>query len=261
MTSMLLLGVRRPSRVVERNARYFRHSWVLILSGAIEPLFFLLSARLGIGKLVGGLPAPDGRTVTYAAFVAPALLATSSANGAIFDTTYNFFHKLRYEKTYDSMLATPMSVGDVSLGELLWALVRGMVHAVTFVVVMLALGLVRSWWAVLVLPAVLVVAWAFAGLGLAATTHVRSWRDFDWQQLVWLPMFLMSASFFPLSVYPDWARWLVQATPMYQGVAMLRALVLGGVDWSTLGHAVYLAALGAVCLRHATRRMARLLLH
>ena len=254
-------GIRRPGHVVERNLTYYRRSWWIVITGAVEPLIFLLSARLGIGRLVGELPAPDGRLVSYASFVAPALLASSCANGAIYDTTFNFFHKLRYEKTYDSMLATPMAVRDVSVGELGWAICRGLVHAVLFIAVMAALGVIASPWAVLLVPAVLVIEFAFAGLGLAATTYVRTWRDFDWQQLIWLPMFLLSASFFPLSVYPESARWLVQITPLYQGVALLRMLVLGGVDWTALVHVAYLVALGWLCLRHATRRMARLLLH
>ncbi len=73
-------------------------------------------------------------------------------------------------------------------------------------------------------------------------------------------MFLLSASFFPITVYPEAAQWLVRVTPLYQGVALLRALMLGGADWSSLGHAVYLVAMGALGLRHATRRMSHLLL-
>ncbi len=252
----------RAQRVVERNVTHYRHAWMIVFSGALEPIFYLLSARLGIGKLVGELPGPDGRLVSYAAFTGPALLAASAANGVIYDTTYNFFEKLRFAKAYDAMLATPMTVPDVALGELVWALIRGLVQAVMFVAVMAVLGLIRSpLVAAVALPAVLVIEWAFAGLGLAATTYVRKWQDFDWQQLIWLPMFLLSASFFPLTVYPEALRWVVRITPLYQGVALLRALLLGGADWSTLGHALYLAAMGLVCLRHATRRMAGLLLH
>jgi lipooligosaccharide transport system permease protein len=125
---------------------------------------------------------------------------------------------------------------------------------------MAALGLLTSWWALLALPAVVLVEWGFAGLGLAATTYVKSWQDFDWQALAWLPMFLLSASFFPLSVYPETVRWLVQVTPMYQGVALIRQLALGTVDLSAPVHAAYLVLMGLWGLRHAARRMHRLLL-
>ncbi|MCA1823206.1 MAG: ABC transporter permease [Mycobacteriales bacterium] len=253
-------GVRRPGHVVERNARVYRHGWFIVASGALEPLTYLFAARLGIGRLVGSLPAPSGRAVSYAAFVAPALLAASAANGAVYDTTFNFFHKLKWERTYDAMLTTPMAVRDVALGELGWALLRGLVHSTLFISTMLVMGLMLSWWALLVLPAVVLVSWAFAGLGLAATTYVRTWQDFDWQQLLWLPMFLLSASFFPITVYPEWTRWIVRVTPLYQGVALLRVLVLGGPGWSALLHAAYLGTLGWLCVRHATRRMRRILL-
>ena len=247
-------------RVVERNYLSFRRSWWIVVTGAVEPLFFLLGARLGIGSLVDDIPIGNGRAVAYATFVAPALLATSAANGVIYDTTFNFFDKLKYQKTYDAMLATPMSVAAISLGELTWAILRSAIHSVFFVATMAALGLLVSWWAVLALPAVIVVAWGFAGVGLAATTYVKSWQDFDWHLLAWLPMFLLSASFFPLSVYPEAIQWVVRVTPMYQGVALLRQLTLGTVEWSAPLHAAYLLAMGWWGLRHAGRRMDRLLL-
>lgn len=247
------------ARVLERNYVMYRRHWWVVLTGALEPLFFLLGARLGIGELVGGI-AVNGHTVPYATFVAPALLATSAANGVVYDTTFNFFDKLKYAKLYDAMLATPVSVTAICLGELWWAVARGAIHAVFFVATMAALGLLESWWALLALPAVLVVEWGFAGLGLAATTYVKSWQDFDWQQLAWLPMFLLSASFFPLSVYPEAVQWVVRVTPMYQGVALVRQLTLGTVGPAALVHVAYLAAMGAWGLRHAARRMDRLLL-
>lgn len=246
-------------RVVERNYLMYRRHWWIVVTGAMEPLFFLLGARLGIGELVGGIDV-GGRTVPYATFVAPALLATSAANGVVYDTTFNFFDKLKYAKLYDTMLATPMTVTAISLGELSWAILRGTIHAVFFVATMAALGLLESWWAVLALPAVVVIEWGFAGLGLAATTYVKTWQDFDWQQLAWLPMFLLSASFFPLSVYPDAVQWVVRVTPMYQGVALIRQLTLGTVGWSALAHVAYLALMGWWCLRHVGRRMDALLL-
>ena len=250
----------QAAHVIERNFLTYKHAWWIVITGAVEPLFFLLGARIGIGSLVGGVDAGGGLVVPYATFVAPALLATSAANGVVYDTTFNFFDKLKYARTYDAMLATPMTVNAISLGELSWAILRGAIHAVFFIVTMALLGLIESWWALLALPAVILVEWGFAGLGLAATTYVRSWQDFDWQQLVWLPMFLLSASFFPLSVYPEAIQWVVRVTPMYQGVALLRQLTLGTVGWTALVHVAYLAAMGALCLRHAARRMHGLLL-
>ena len=93
--------------------------------GFFEPLFYLLALGVGLGRLVGDVPAPDGQPITYGAFVAPALLAASAMNGAIYDATFNVFFRLKYDKIYDAILATPMRPGDIALGEIGWALIRG----------------------------------------------------------------------------------------------------------------------------------------
>jgi lipooligosaccharide transport system permease protein len=120
---------------------------------------------------------------------------------------------------------------------------------------MLLLGLVASPWAVLAVPAALLIGFAFASVGLAATTWMRSWIDFDLVFLAILPMFLFSTTFFPLSEYPEVLAWVVRVTPLYQGVALERALILGGVDWATAGHVLYLAAMGWLGVRLGARRL------
>ena len=133
--------------------------------------------------------------MSYTSFVAPALLATSAMNGAIFDSTFNIFFRLKYAKLYDAALATPMRAGDVALGEVGWALIRGGLYACAFMIIMLALGLVHSVWAVLAIPVALLIGFAFAGAGMAATTFIRSWQDFEYVTLATLPMFLFSTTF------------------------------------------------------------------
>ena len=97
--------------LVERNARAYRHLWVLLVTGMLEPLFYLLSVKVGLGALVGTVNGPGGQPVGYTEFVAPALLATTSMNGAVYDSTFNVFHKLKYAKVYDAALATPLGSG------------------------------------------------------------------------------------------------------------------------------------------------------
>jgi len=121
-----------------------------------------------VGHLVGDLPGPGGHPVPYQTFVAPGLLAAAAMNGAIFDTTFNFFVKFKYAHTYDAMLATPLRVDEVAAGEVVWALLRGTIYAAGFLVTMGALGLVESGWAVLALPAAVLIGLGFAGAGLAA---------------------------------------------------------------------------------------------
>ena len=124
-------------------------------------------------------------------------------NGAILETTFNVFFKLNYAKTYDAILATPLGVGDVALGEVAWALTRSFLYATAFVIVMAVLGLVRSPWAILAAPAALLIGFAFAACGMAATTFMRRWTDFDYITMVTLPLFLFSATFYPLTAYPE----------------------------------------------------------
>lgn len=253
----LLAG--RSRHVVERNALSYRRSWPLFLTGFVEPILYLLSIGVGVGALVGDLPGPGGEPVSYETFVAPGLFAAAAMNGAVFDTTFNFFVKFKYSKTYDAMLATPLGVGDVATGEVGWAVLRGTVYAAAFLLTMVVMGLVASWWAVLALPAAALIAFGFAGAGLAATTWMRSFIDFDYVNLAIVPLFLFSATFFPLARYPDPLEWVVRVTPLYQGVELVRSLTLGDVRWTLLLHAVYLAVLGAVGMRIAAARLRRLL--
>ena len=254
------LGGRGSAHLIERHARVYRHAWLVLVSGIFEPLFYLLSIGVGIGHLVGGVTGPGGQVVGYPSFVAPALLATAAMNGAIYDSTFNVFFRLKYAKFYDAALATPMRPGDIALGEIGWALIRGGLYAVAFMAVMLALGLVHSAWAVLDVPVALLIGFGSAAAGMAATTFMRSWQDFEFITLATLPMFLLSATFYPLSVYPRPIQIVVECTPLYQGVALMRGLTLGVVGPGLLWHAAYLALMGLAGLWVASGRIGRLLL-
>jgi lipooligosaccharide transport system permease protein len=253
-------GVGRGAwRVVERNGVVYSRQWYLLLAGAVEPALFLLSIGIGVGGLVGKVPGPGGVPVSYREFVAPALMAAAAMNGAVFDTTFGFFFKFKYAHTYDAMLATPLGVRDVAVGETTWALLRGALYSAVFLVTMVLFGLVPSWWAILAVPGGLLIGFAFAGAGIAGTTFMRTWLDFDYVNLSTIPLFLFSATFFPITEYPDAVAAVVRVTPLYQGVVLERALVLGQLDWTLLLNAAYLVVMGWVGLTIATRRLAGLL--
>jgi lipooligosaccharide transport system permease protein len=254
------LGGRGSKYLIERHARVYRHAWLVFASGFFEPLFYLLSIGVGLGHLVGDVTGPGGGKIAFASFVAPALLATSAMNGAIFDSTFNVYFRLKYNKLYDAALATPMQPADIALGEISWALIRGGLYATAFMMVMLALRLTHSAWAVLDIPVALLIGFAFAAAGMAATTFMRSWQDFEFVTLATLPMFLFSSTFYPLSVYPRAVGIIVEWSPLYQGVALLRGLTLGDVGPQLLWHAAYLAVLGTGGLLLSGRRISRLLL-
>jgi lipooligosaccharide transport system permease protein len=249
----------RGHLLFERNLMVYRRTWMIIFSGLFEPLFYLFSMGIGLGHFVGRVPGPGGELVDYASFVAPALLASAAMNGAIYDAT-NVFWKLKYMKTYDAVLATPVGPGDVAVGETAWALFRGFLYAVAFMVVAGSLGLVESLWGLLALPGAVLIGFGFAGLGVAAVTYMRTWQDFEFVTLVQLPMFLFSATFFPISTYPEAIQWVVRFSPLYHAIEFLRALNLGTIGWFQLVNVAYLVALGVLGLLVAQRRVGKLLL-
>jgi lipooligosaccharide transport system permease protein len=253
------LGGKSSVHLIERHAHAYRNQWLVLATGVLEPLFYLLSIGIGIGVLVGKVRY-DGMTVGYTSFVAPALLATSAMNGATFDSTFNMFFRLKYDKLYDSALATPMSAGDIALGEVGWSLLRGGLYSVAFLVVMAVMGLAHSFWTLAALPVALLIGLGFAGVGIAATSYMTSWQHLEFVNLAMLPMFLFSTTFYPLGVYPRAIQVVVQITPLYQGIVVLRGLTLGDISPGLLWHVLYLAVMGVAGLAVAGRRIRHLLL-
>ena len=258
MTAAAIAG-SRGRLLFERNLMVYRRAWMIIVSGVFEPLFYLFSMGIGLGHFVGKVPGPGGVLVDYSSFVAPALLASAAMNGAVYDAS-NVFWKMKYAKVYDAVLSTPIGPVDVAVGETAWALFRGFLYALAFMCVAGSLGLIESVWGLLALPGAVLIGFAFAGVGVAATTYMRSWQDFELIALVQLPMFLFSATFFPISTYPEAIQWVVRCSPLYHAIELLRALNLGTVGWAQLVNVTYLVLLGTLGLLVAQRRIGKLLL-
>lgn len=251
----------RSRRMAQRNILVYRHQWVVILSGVFEPVFYLLGIGLGIGAIVREVTLADGTVIPYAAFVAPALMATAAMNGAVFETIFNVFFKLNYIKTYDGVLATPMGITEIALGELIWALLRAALYAVAMFVIMLPMGLVLSPLGIFTIPAALLVAATFAAAGLAGTSYLRTVNDFDIPMgLVVMPMFLFSGTFFPITIFPEPIQIAIALTPLYHGINLIRGLSTGLFNVTDLLSVVYLVAFFAICLWIAMRQMERRLI-
>jgi lipooligosaccharide transport system permease protein len=241
--------------IVERNSLAWRGLALLFVSNLLEPAFFLLSIGVGLGAMVGDVALPSGTMVPFRLFVGAGMLASSAMFGPVFDTTFGFFVKLKYARLYDAVLATPLTPVDVARGEVAWAVVRGVIYAVCFLATMAAFGLVPSWWGLLAVPGAALIGYAFGATGLAVATWMRSFIDFDWVNIALLPLFLFSTIFFPLDRYPAALQVVVQATPLYQGVVLERALVVGEVDGWLLVPVLYLLVMGSVAVTVAGRRM------
>jgi lipooligosaccharide transport system permease protein len=251
----------RTNAILERAFLAFKtSSWMIVLSGFVEPVFYLLSFGFGLGALIGGVTDGAGNSVSYAAYIAPALLATSAMNGAIYDSTWNVFFKMHFGKLYQTMLATSLGTLDVALGEIGWALLRGLAYAMGFMVIMAPLGLIPSWWGILAIPGAVLVAFGFASIGMGITSYLKNFQQMNWVNFFMLPMFLFSGTFYPLSIYPDWLRMIIEAMPLWHAIQLERDLTLGTVGWSTLAHVGYFAVMIVGGLYFTTKRLSALFL-
>ncbi|MEV6930553.1 ABC transporter permease [Dactylosporangium sp. NPDC051485] len=250
----------RALLLVERNLMIYRYTWAMLAAEVLEPVLYLLSIGVGVGALVGSVPGLDDPGITYAQFVAPALLATAAMNGAMNETSFGAFFKLRFERTYDTMVTTPLTVRDIALGETAWALLRGAFASGGFLAIVAVLGYARSPWILLAVPGAAVVGFAFAAAGLAVATFLRNTHDFQLIQLVMLPMFLFATTFFPVSVYPRPVQVFVECLPLYHAIQLLREPALGHVGLALLPSLAYLLAFGALSLVIALPRLRRALL-
>ncbi len=249
----------RAQRIWEKNYIAYRRLWKVIFSGFFEPVFYLFAVGIGVGALVGDVTLPNGTQIPYAAFVAPAMMAASAMNGAVIETTFNIFFKLKFQNVYEGVLTTPMQPSDIAIGEIGWALLRGVLYSTAFVVVMFSMGMTASWTGVLAIPAATLVGFAFGAVGRAATTFLRSWQDFDLVQLVTMPLFLFSATFYPLEVYPPFLQQVAKRSPLYHGTELLRAFSFGVFDWTLVGHVAFLLVMGVIGSVIASRRLDGLL--
>jgi lipooligosaccharide transport system permease protein len=249
----------RARVLIERSLYAAKSSnWLVIVSGFVEPVLYLMAFGFGIGQLIGNVDDGTGSLVPYAAFIAPALLATSAMNGAIYDSTWNVFFKMHFGKVYQVMLSSSMGPLDVALGEISWALLRGLTYSLGFMAIVTPLGLVTSWWGLLAIPAATLIAFGFASLGMAVTSYMKNFQQMQWINFFLLPMFLFSGTFFPVSVFPEWIQVIVKALPLWQGVEMIRAFTLGNIGPELVGHILYFLVMIVAGLLFTTRRLTAL---
>jgi lipooligosaccharide transport system permease protein len=245
----------RSHAIMERAYIAFKSStWMIVVSGFVEPVLFLLSFGYGLKDLVGDITVA-GQPIGYVAFITPALLATSAMNGAIYDSTMNVYFKLKHDRIYHGMLATSLGPMDVALGEISWALLRGLSYAIGFMAIVTPLGLIPSMWGILAIPAAVLIAFGFASFGMAVTSYMKSYQQLEVVNVVLLPMFLFSGSFYPLSVFPEWLQTVIRLFPLAHAIDLVRGLTLGNISWALLGHAMYFVVMIVVGLFFTTKRL------
>ncbi|GLY01562.1 MULTISPECIES: ABC transporter permease [Actinoplanes] len=251
-------SARRSASVTARNITALKPAyWLVMLGGFLEPVLYLFSIGVGVGALIGDITLPGGQVVDYAVFVAPAMLAASAMSGALSETTFNFFGKMKYWRLYEGVLATPVRPVEIAMGELTWAMMRGNVYSAAFLAIMVAMGLTTPLRALAAFPATILVGFAFGALGMAVSTTLRGWQDFDVINVGQFALFLFSGTFVPATAYPVVLRWLVEVTPLYRAVDLIRGVTTGTAGAGQAVDVVYLLALLAAGLAITGRRMER----
>lgn len=269
----MLARLRRPTRpfkglysgnaraVIERGFKVIlTQNWVILVSGFFEPVFYLLAMGFGLGGLIGTVAGPGGQQIPYVAYIAPALLATSAMNGAIYDSTWNVFFKMHFAKLYQGMVSTSLGPMDVAIGEIFMALFRGFLYACGFMAVLYGFDIVNGWWPLLMIPAAVLVAFGFASFGMGITSYMKTFQQMDIINFLMLPMFLLSSTLYPISVYPEPLQWLVKALPLWHGIELMRQLAVGVFTALTPVHIGYYLVMTVLGLWLTTSRLAKLFL-
>lgn len=248
-------GLFSPSGALRfwmRNATVGRRTLFTTLTPRfVEAIAYLAVMGLGLGTY---LKQVDG--VRYVDFIAPGVCATTVMFGAIIETTYNSFVRIHVRRVYEAAITTPLSVGDVVVGEYLWAATRAVAYGLVFLVVMIAFGLVASAWVLAAVPVMVVGALLFAVLGMVYTAYVSNIEHFNiFYTAVLTPMFLFGGVFFPFDGLPQWAQVIGWSLPLSHFVQSLRDLTLGGAGWSTIGHVAVMVAITAALFAVPLRRL------
>jgi lipooligosaccharide transport system permease protein len=236
--------VKGALRILEHHLAVYRRTWRgTVLVSFLSPLLFLASMGIGLGGLVNRNSGGIGG-VSYLRFLAPGLLAATAMQTAAFETMYPIMGRLRWDKTYDGMLATPLRIRDLVGGEVLWLAGRLLTSAALFTTVMALFGVLRSPEALLAVPAAAATGLAFGApiIGFSATRENDSGFA-GLTRFVILPLFLLSGPFFPIEQLPRLLQAVAWAGPLAHGVALTRGLVLGTLDGGgALIHTAVLAA-------------------
>ena len=258
---MISIDPRMVAAVWLRNLTVYRHSWhVTILPNFFEPLLYLLGMGLGVGGYVAKGGGVEGQE--YLSFIGPGLMAAAAMNGASFEVTYNMFVKMNFGRIYDAFLATPATVEDLVVGELLWAVTRALLYGVCFLVVLG--GFTLAGYPILTSPAALLLPVAialtgafFAVLGAAFTARVRAIEMYSYYFTLFVtPLFLFSGIFYPVNRFPH-GEAIAWWTPLYHAVRLARGLAQGPLGWEHAVDVAWLLVVGAALLALVLRTMRR----
>jgi lipooligosaccharide transport system permease protein len=232
---------RRFIRIWQRNLMVYGKSWkISFIPPFLEPLFYLLAFGVGLSSLVGSVRY-QGSEISYVRFIAPGLLAISIMYNAFFETTYTSFVRMYYQKTFDAMMATPLSLEEIITGEIVWGATKSLVAATIMLGVISSFGLLSYPECLLILPLAFLGGIAFASIGMLFTGMVANIEMFNLPVFLFItPMFLFGGTFFPIENLPRWAQLLASFLPLTHLSTLTRTLSMGELPLSLLWNMGYL---------------------
>jgi lipooligosaccharide transport system permease protein len=253
----LVLFCSRSTSIWARNIRVWsKLAGPSLIGNFGEPLLYLLVLGYGLGKFVG-----EVEGVSYMAFLASGVICTSAVNSASFEGMYSAYTRMDVQQTWLGMLATPISVGEVVFGEILWAATKSLISVSAILIVSTVLGLVESAWAILILPVAFLTGLCFASLALLVTSSAKSYDFFLYYTTLFItPMVLLSGVFFPIDTLPNMVQWLVKAMPLYHAISLVRPLMTGAEVPYVFLHLSVLLAFGGFAGVWATCRIQKRLI-
>ena len=262
MSILLSVSIsKRFWRVWQRNFTVYQKIWkISFIPPLFEPLFYLLAFGIGLGALVGKI-SYHGAPVSYIAFLAPALIAVNIMNNAFFENTYASFVRMYHQKTFDAMLATPLSIDEIITGEIIWGATKSVIATAIMLTVISLFGLIHYPSGLLILPLAFLGGIAFGAIGMYFTGITPTIDMFNLPIFLFVtPMFLFSGTFFPAENLPAWAQAMALIFPLTHLVTLVRALSLGSITAHLLWSVMYLVIFCMVFFPLALIKMRRRLI-
>lgn len=249
-------------RVFEAEARVYRRTWRgSVFSSFLLPVMYLLAMGVGLGTLVDA-NLPEGlENVSYLTFLAPGLLVATAMQTGAGEGAWKVMGGIKWQQTWKARIATPIGIRGLLYGHMLWSSARVLMVSVIFAVVMAAFRVAPLFQSLLAVGPALLVGIAMAALTTGYTTHLEEPTGLPlYFRFVVIPMFLFSGAFFPIEQLPNWLQPVALFTPMYHGVEMARAIVVGTepavAPWVSILYLAALTAIGAtIALRPMRRRL------